>query len=75
MDVSPLTTFGAVSAATMVVSYALEGRHRNWVAIFAVGCISTAIYGLLTSAWIFAVLELVWAVIAIRRFTVGEATA
>ncbi len=68
-----LTAFGFVAATTMVVSYALEGRDRRWIAVFAVGCAATGIYGLLTSAWIFAVLETVWAAIAIHRFRVhGE---
>ncbi len=48
-----LTAFGVIAAATMVVSYALEERHRYWTAAFAVGCAATAVYGVLTSAWIF----------------------
>jgi hypothetical protein len=63
-----LTIFGVVAATTMVVSYALEKRHHLWVAVFALGCAATAVFGVLTEAWIFAVLESVWAVIAIRRF-------
>lgn len=63
-----LTLFGVVAALTMVVSYALEGRHRRWIAVFAVGCAATSIYGVLTQAWIFAVLETVWALIALHRY-------
>ena len=65
-----LTAFGVVSAIVMVVSYALEDRDRRWIAVFAAGCLSTAVYGVLSEAWIFAVLESVWSVIAIRRFLV-----
>ena len=64
----PLTAFGALAALTMVVSYALEGRHRNWLAIFAIGCFAASIYALLTGAWIFAVLETLWAAVAVRRY-------
>ena len=63
-----LTIYGALAASTMVVSYALEDRHRLWIAVFAVACAATALFGVLTSAWIFAALESVWAVIAIHRF-------
>ena len=63
-----LTVFGVLAATTMVVSYSLEHRHHHWIAVFAAGCIAVAIFGALTGAWIFAVLETIWAGIAIRRF-------
>ncbi len=52
----------------MVVAYALEARGPVWIAVFAAGCASTALYAVLTRSWIFAGLELVWSVLAIRRF-------
>lgn len=64
-----LIAFGVVAATTMVVSYALESRGAIWIAIFAAGCLATAIYGVLSGAWIFAILETVWAAIALQRFT------
>jgi len=67
-----LTVFGAIAAITMVTSYALEDRHRHWIAVFAVGCAATAVYGILTSAWIFAALETVWAAIAMRRYRIHD---
>lgn len=63
-----LTTFGAVSAAVMVVAYALEARNPVWIAVFAAGCASTALYGVLTRSWVFVVLEVVWSALAIRRY-------
>ena len=63
-----LTVFGVIAAATMVASYALEDRHRNWIAVFAVGCAATAVYGVLTGAWIFVVLETLWAAVATRKY-------
>ena len=63
-----VTAFGVVAATTMVVSYALESRGAVWIAVFAVGCLATAVFGVLTEAWIFAVLETLWAGIAVYRF-------
>lgn len=56
----------------MVVSYAVEDRHRLWIAVFAVGCAATAIYGVLTEAWIFAGLETIWAVVAAHKFRTSD---
>lgn len=64
-----LTAFGVAAAVTMVTAYAFEDRGRLWIAVFAAGCLATALYGVITEAWIFAVLETVWAAIAIARFT------
>ena len=69
---SLLTAFGAIAATTMVVSYALEDRHRRWIAVFAVGCAATAVYGILTNAWIFVALETLWAAVAIHRYQLHE---
>jgi hypothetical protein len=63
-----LTAFGVATAMAMVVSYALDGRHCRWIAVFAAGCAATAVYGALTGAWISVVLEAVWAAIAINRY-------
>jgi uncharacterized membrane protein YjjP (DUF1212 family) len=68
-----LTIYGVIAAAAMVISYALEDRHHLWIVVFAVACAATAIYGLLTGAWIFAVLESVWAAVAINRYRLNEA--
>jgi uncharacterized membrane protein YeaQ/YmgE (transglycosylase-associated protein family) len=68
-----LTVFGVVAGTVMVVSYGLESRGAGWVAAFAVGCLGAAVYGALTGAWVFVVLELVWAGLAVRRFTLLQA--
>jgi hypothetical protein len=70
-----LTAFGVLAAATMVTAYGLEPRGSAWVAVFAAGCVGTAVYGLLIGAWIFAVLESIWAAIAFFRFRVRRAAA
>ena len=63
-----LTAFGVIAASTMVVSYAVEDRHRLWIIVFAIGCAATAVYGVLTEAWIFAGLETIWAGVALHKF-------
>ena len=69
-----LTGFGIAAAVTMVVSYGLEPRGSRWIAIFAAGCAATAVYGALTGAWIFVVLESVWTVLAVNRFQAARRT-
>ena len=68
-----LTAFGVVAAVVMVVSYGLEWRGPLWVATFAVGCVGAAVYAVLTGAWVFVALELVWAGLATRRFALLRA--
>ncbi len=67
-----LTAFGAVAVTFMMAMYALEHRHPNFVVAFAFGCGLSSAYGFLSGAWPFGVVEMVWAVIALRRFTVAR---
>jgi hypothetical protein len=53
----------------MMVMYALERRGRRFILLFALGCLLSSIYGFLAGAWPFGVIEAVWCLIAIRRFT------
>ena len=63
-----LTIFGLVVVTFMVTMYALERRGRIYIALFAVGCLLSGLYGVLAGAWPFGLAELIWAVIAWRRF-------
>lgn len=63
-----ITVYGVVAVTFMMVMYALEGRHRRFVLGFALGCVLSAGYGFLAGAWPFGVVELVWAVVALRRW-------
>jgi hypothetical protein len=70
-----LTIYGATVLTFMMLMYALERRHRIFVLAFAVGCALSAIYGFLSGAWPFGVVEAIWCAIAVRRFsTVASAT-
>lgn len=63
-----LTLFGFTSVTIMLVSYALERRGRVWILVFAFACLSSALYGLLADAMPFAVVETVWAGVAVKRW-------
>ncbi|MCA1845028.1 MAG: hypothetical protein LC792_17905 [Actinobacteria bacterium] len=52
----------------MMAMYALERRHPRFVLAFAAGCLASSAYGFLSGAWPFGVVELVWSVIAVRRY-------
>jgi len=63
-----VTTFGAIAVTFMMVMYALERRHPGFVFAFAVGCLLSSAYGFLSGAWPFGVVEVIWAVVAARRY-------
>lgn len=59
----------------MMLMYALEHRHRAFVAAFAAGCALSSSYGFLSGAWPFGVVEAVWTVVAVRRWLVTAPAA
>ena len=52
----------------MMVMYALERRHQLFVLAFALGCALSSAYGFLAGTWPFGVVEVIWALIALRRY-------
>lgn len=66
----PLTVFGALAVSAMLVFYALEARAAWFVMAFAGACVASSAYGFMQGAWPFGVVELVWSVIALRRWHV-----
>jgi hypothetical protein len=69
---SGLTLFGAAAVTVMIVSYALEQRSNWWVQIFAFACAGGSTYGWLAGTWPFGVVEGVWALVALRRWHMGQ---
>jgi len=63
-----LTAYGVLALTFMMVMYALEGRGRQFVLLFALGCLLSSIYGFLAGAWPFGVIEAIWCVLALRRY-------
>jgi hypothetical protein len=63
-----VTIYGVCAVSFMMVMYALERRGRIYVLGFAAGCVLSSLYGFLSGAWPFGVVELIWAGIAVRRY-------
>lgn len=52
----------------MMLTYALERRHRRFVLAFACGCALSSSYGFVAGVWPFGVVESIWALVALRRY-------
>jgi hypothetical protein len=63
-----LTAFGVTALTFMMVMYALERRHAGFVLAFATGCALASLYGFLSGAWPFGVVEAIWCLVALGRF-------
>jgi len=60
--------FGFAAVASMVILYALERRGSVYVLGFALSCAAAALYAASIRAWPFAVVEAIWAIVALRRW-------
>ena len=69
-----VTIYGVCAVSFMMAMYALESRSRYFVLAFAFGCVLSSIYGFLSGAWPFGVVELIWSAIAYRRFRSTSST-
>ena len=63
-----VTIYGVFAVTFMMTMYALERRGRIFVLGFAIGCVLSSIYGFLSGAWPFGVVELIWSGIAVQRY-------
>jgi hypothetical protein len=63
-----LTLYGLVSVILMLVFYALEPRGHWFLLAFAGACAMASVYGFLSGAWPFGIVEAVWAGVAVRRW-------
>ncbi len=63
-----LTAFGFAAVGAMFGTYWLEDRSPWFVLAFAAACAASALYGLLAGALPFAVVETLWARVAVLRF-------
>jgi hypothetical protein len=71
--VNPLTLFGLFAVTAMLVCYALEKRSRWFILAFAVACALGSAYGFLQGAWPFGLVEIVWSLVAVRRWQLAGA--
>ena len=65
---TPHSAFGLFAVTAMLVTYALEQRSSWFVLAFAVACALGSAYGFLQGAWPFGVVEIIWVVVALRRW-------
>ena len=65
---SPLTLFGLAAVAAMLLTYALEPRHRHYTLAFAAACLLGSAYGFLQGAWPFGLVEAIWSAVAAYRW-------
>ena len=63
-----VTIHGVCAVTFMMAMYALEKRGRQFVLLFAAGCLLSSAYGFLAGAWPFGVVECIWSGIALRRW-------
>jgi hypothetical protein len=63
-----ITVFGVIALTFMMAMYALERRHVSFVLAFAVGCLLSSVYGFVSGAWPFGVVEFVWTGVAVSRY-------
>jgi hypothetical protein len=63
-----VTIYGACAVSFMMAMYALERRGRAFILAFALGCVLSSVYGFLSGAWPFGVVELVWSFVAVHRY-------
>jgi hypothetical protein len=53
----------------MLVCYAFERRSRWFILAFAFSCALASLYGFLQGAWPFGLVEAVWSVVALLRWS------
>jgi len=64
-----LTIFGSIAVTLMFLTYWLENRSKWMVLLFAVGSALTSAYSGLAEVYPITVIEGLWALVALRRFT------
>lgn len=52
----------------MLVFYVYEERGAIFVLLFAITCALSSLYGFLQGAWPFGGVEIVWTIVALRRW-------
>jgi hypothetical protein len=66
--VDRVTVYGVAALSFTMLMYWLEHRGPVFVLGFAAGCALSSLYGFLSGAWPFGILEAVWFVLALARF-------
>jgi hypothetical protein len=64
-----LSAFGLFAVSLMLITYALEHRSRWFTLAFAGACALGSTYGFLQGAWPFGVVEAIWSLVALRKWS------
>jgi hypothetical protein len=67
--VSTLSIFGIFAVSATLLCYIFEKRSRWFILGFAGGCALSSVYGFLQGAWPFGIIEIVWTLAAMRRWS------
>jgi hypothetical protein len=70
-----ITIYGVCVVTFMILMYAFERRGRQFIALFALGCLLSSVYGFLAGAWPFGIAEIIWSGVAIHRFRIAVTTS
>jgi len=68
-----LTAFGLFAVTAMLICYAFEARSPLFILGFAGACVLGSVYGFLQGAWPFGIIEAIWSLVALRRWTTARA--
>ncbi len=63
-----LTIFGLFAITICLICYAMEERSHWWTLGFAISCLLSSIYGFLQGAWPFGVIEIIWLIVALKKW-------
>lgn len=63
-----LTLFGLFAVSAMLICYAFEQRSPWFILAFAASCALGSAYGFVQGAWPFGVVEIIWSLVALRRW-------
>ena len=66
---SRLNIFGLFAVTLGLVFYAAESRSHWFILAFAGACALGSVYGFLQGAWPFGAVEIVWTLVALRRWS------
>jgi len=64
-----LTFFGSIAVGIMFLSYWLEPRSKWFILVFSGACVATSVYSALMGAYPITVIETLWALVALQRFS------
>jgi hypothetical protein len=69
LHIDALTAFGLAAVSLMLAFYALESQSRHFTLMFAGACVMGSAYGFMQGAWPFGLVEGVWSVVAIKKWS------